>query len=93
MPFSDGDKFDHGAKDRNHAKVYVGVYHHTMFTTRKTSNDNAGTTPGDEFRSNDWYFLPWDTTVQDDSRINRKCSPLLTSNLVRTSRVFSPSCF
>lgn len=63
---------DQDAKDRNHAKVYVGAFHHAMFTTRKTSNDNAGTLPGDEFRSNDWFLLPWDTTVQDDSRIDRK---------------------
>ncbi|KAI9705030.1 MAG: hypothetical protein M1836_006812 [Candelina mexicana] len=66
----DWNKFDQNQKDRNHAKVYVGAYHHAMFTTRKTSNDNAGSTPGDEFRSNDWYFLPWDSTVQDTSRIN-----------------------
>lgn len=47
-----------------------------MFTTRKTSNDNAGTLPGDEFRSDDWYLLPWDDTVQDDSRINCKTFPI-----------------
>lgn len=66
----DHDKFDQNAKDRNHPKVYVGAYHHAMFTTRYTGNDNAGATPGEEFRSNDWFFLPWDTTVQDDSRLN-----------------------
>lgn len=66
----DADKMDQGAKDRNHPKVYVGAYHHAMFTTRYTANDNAGSTPGEEFRSNDWFFLPWDTTVQNDSRLN-----------------------
>lgn len=66
----DDDKMDQGAKERNHPKVYVGAFHHAMFTTRYTGNDNAGATPGEEFRSNDWFFLPWDTTVQDDSRLD-----------------------
>lgn len=50
--------------------VYVGAYRHALFTTRYTGNAAAGSTPGQEFRSNDWYFLPWESTVQDDSRID-----------------------
>ncbi|KAG7001952.1 hypothetical protein G7Y79_00030g064850 [Physcia stellaris] len=59
------DRFDQNAKDRDHAKVYVGSFHHAMFLDRYTT---FGTLGADEleFRSDDWYYLPlWDNDLID----------------------------
>ncbi|KAF3063759.1 hypothetical protein GL218_02486 [Daldinia childiae] len=66
-----GDKSTNGAKNRDHAKVYVGAFYHAIFDTRKTSIDTAD--PADkqaEFRSNDWFIWPWDSLVQSGSLIH-----------------------
>ncbi|KAL9949944.1 hypothetical protein ACHAP6_000693 [Verticillium nonalfalfae] len=65
---NDGDLFDQGAKDRNHAKVYQGFYYHATFSTRKTSLNTCANTR-DEFRSNDWYFLPDGTWLHNGDLI------------------------
>lgn len=52
----ESDIYTFGEKGRNHPKVYVGAFKHAMFTTKKTTIDTAATTPGDEFRSDDWYW-------------------------------------
>ncbi|KAF8466311.1 hypothetical protein BDZ91DRAFT_657955 [Kalaharituber pfeilii] len=69
------DLMDQDAKYRNHPKVYVGVFSHAVFHTRKTNFDlwNPADQDG-EFRSNDWYLFPWDDLVQRGDMIKREWS-------------------
>ncbi|KAF2758676.1 hypothetical protein EJ05DRAFT_361192 [Pseudovirgaria hyperparasitica] len=59
------DQFDQGAKDRDHAKVYVGSFRHAIFHTRKTTFDTLAVADQDEFRSWDWYYLPLELAKGD----------------------------
>ncbi|KAI9868481.1 MAG: hypothetical protein M1813_005925 [Trichoglossum hirsutum] len=67
------DLKDQAQKSRNHAKIYVGAFYHAIFDDRYTAIDtaNPANKPA-EFRSNDWYLLPWDTLVQPGSMIKRE---------------------
>lgn len=60
LPLTDArwdDRFDQNGIDRDHAKVYVGSFKHAMFLTRYTFGPAGG--QGDqEWRSNDWFFIP-----------------------------------
>ncbi|KAI5804765.1 hypothetical protein DFH27DRAFT_590732 [Peziza echinospora] len=53
-----------GARDRDHPKVYIGAFRHAIFHTRKTTFDTMATADKDEFRSNDWMFLPTQQWLQ-----------------------------
>lgn len=42
----------------NHPKIYVGAFKHAQFREKYTRFDTLATAQWDEFRSNDWYYLP-----------------------------------
>ena len=48
---------DFNVRDRDHPKVFVGAFHHAMFLETYTALSTLGI-DDDEFRSNDWYFMP-----------------------------------
>ncbi|KAF2835784.1 hypothetical protein M501DRAFT_997443 [Patellaria atrata CBS 101060] len=52
------DHLTQGKRNADHPKVYVGAFRHAMFTTRRTVIDTLASSEDDEFRSNDWVYLP-----------------------------------
>jgi len=55
------DKDDSGSTGqyKHHPKVYVGFFKHPNFFEKKTNiNTQDDLAPDDEFRSNDWVYMP-----------------------------------
>lgn len=59
-----GDVQDDSGKYRKHPKVYAGFFKHANFFNKKT-NINIMGADQDEFRSNDWFFLPQEKDLVD----------------------------